>query len=128
MFSLTLPTRTQIYVCDPKIADLVFRERFSDPIKVMLGDGIFTVNGTKWKKQRTIASHMFTVRGLRDYMFDVFVDTTDHLLAKFDEIDDGSHIIDWYDMTNRLTFEAFTKIAFGVDVGCISSAPDIAEF
>eukprot|EP01084_Bolivina_argentea_P138606 243977_1 len=138
MFSVSIPARTQIYVSDPKITDLVFRERFSDAIKdassydaleVLLGDGIFTSNGIRWKKHRSIASHMFTVRSLRDYMFEVFVQTTDDLLHKLDEIlPEMNDIMDCYDMFNRLTFEAFTKIAFGVDVGAISSAPQLAEF
>lgn len=140
MFSMNIATRSQIYVADPKIADLVFRQQFSDaikaddafdPIKVLLGDGIFTSNGTRWKKHRSVASHMFTVRSLRDYMFRVFVETTDELLAKFDEIHNshtGGQVVDCYDMFNRLTFEAFTKVAFGVDAGCIASAPDLAEF
>ena len=137
MFSMNIATRSQIYVSDPKIADLVFRQQFSDalktdetfgPVKVLLGDGIFTSNGLRWKKHRSIASHMFTVRSLRDYMFRVFEETTDELLAKFDDIDTGDHVVDFYDMFNRLTFEAFTKVAFGVDAGCISSAPKLAEF
>eukprot|EP01084_Bolivina_argentea_P138608 243981_1 len=138
MFSCVIPTQTQIYCADPKIADLIFREKFSDAIKgdspfgalkVLLGDGIFTSNGAVWKKHRAIASHMFTVRSLRDYMFEVFVNTTDNLLNKFDELlANNDNIIDFYDMWNRLTFEAFTKIAFGVDVGAISSAPQLAEF
>jgi len=139
LFSMVLPTRTQIFTADPKIADLVFRERFSDavkgeeafePLKVLLGDGIFTSNGARWKKHRSTASHMFTVRSLRDYMFEVFEQTTDRLLDKVDEIAvmKNSDVVDFYDLFNRLTFEAFTKIAFGVDVGCISSAPKQAEF
>eukprot|EP00483_Globobulimina_turgida_P005160 UN05170 len=130
LFSVILPSRTQIYIADPKIFDFVFREQFADAIKhpntyksleILLGDGIFSTNGSKWKKHRAVASHMFTVRALRDYMFKVFNTTTDDLLSKFDEIKKrNEHKVNFYDMWNRLTFEAFTKIAFGVDVGVIN--------
>eukprot|EP01084_Bolivina_argentea_P138605 243975_1 len=137
IFSGIMPTQKMIFVANPKIVDLVFRERFPDAIKAgpfevlkcLLGDGIFTSNGIVWKKHRAIASHMFTVRSLRDYMFTVFNDTTDELLNKFDQLlENNDNIIDCYDMFNRLTFEAFTKIAFGVDVGAIDTAPQQAEF
>eukprot|EP01084_Bolivina_argentea_P276886 472552_1 len=138
LFSIQIPSRTQIFVADPKIIDSVFRQRFADankgdetfgPIKVLLGDGIFASNGIRWKKQRSIASGMFTVRSLSDYMFQVFVSTTDQLMNKFDEFQtNDTLIIDFYDMWNRLTFEALTLVSFGVNVKAISSAPQQCEF
>ena len=81
---------------------------------------------------------MFTVRALRDFMFDVFCSTSDHLLDKIDElrndngnVNDGNAVgvaVDVYDCFNRLTFEGFTKIAFGINVGEIAKAPAKAEF
>lgn len=75
-------------------------------------------NGENWKKQRNIASHMFTVRALKDCMFETFDSTMDRLLEKFEELKQTQSSINMYDMWNRLTFEAFTKIAFGMVSFC----------
>ena len=73
---------------------------------------------------------MFTTRSLRDYMFKNFMETTDKLLLKCDELSNinGKNGIDMYDMFLRLTFEAFTNTAFGIDVNAISVAPKVVPF
>merc|ERR550539_691060 len=71
---------------------------------------------------------MFTVRSLRDYMFEVFNDTTDVFLSKCEEMNSKNGYVDIYDMFNRLTLEAFTMVAFGVSLGTISSAPKEVDF
>lgn len=38
----------------------------------LLGDGIFTVDGEKWKHQRKTASHQFSTKLLRDFSCSVF--------------------------------------------------------
>jgi cytochrome P450 len=38
----------------------------------LLGDGIFAVDGDKWKQQRKIASYDFSARALRDFSGGVF--------------------------------------------------------
>ena len=130
----TFPQR--VFVADPKIADLCFRERFTSAIKgdtydvftEMLGKGIFTSNGQRWRKQRTTASHMFTARSLSSYMFKVFSETTDNFVDKCDEIQKMQGNVDIYDMFQRLTFEAFTNVAFGKHMNAISVAPKNIKF
>ena len=38
----------------------------------LLGDGIFAVDGDKWRQQRKIASYDFSTRALRDFSGAVF--------------------------------------------------------
>jgi cytochrome P450 len=38
----------------------------------LFGDGIFAVDGDKWKQQRKIASYDFSMRALRDFSGAVF--------------------------------------------------------
>ena len=42
-----------------------------DLLYILLGDGIFNVDGEQWRQQRKAASHMFTVNSLR-YMDTAF--------------------------------------------------------
>ena len=41
-------------------------------LKDFLGDGIFTVDGEKWREQRKISSHEFSTKMLRDFSTFVF--------------------------------------------------------
>lgn len=41
-------------------------------LKDLLGDGIFTVDGEKWREQRKISSHEFSTKMLRDFSVSIF--------------------------------------------------------
>lgn len=41
-------------------------------LKDLLGDGIFTVDGEKWREQRKVSSHEFSARALREVSTTVF--------------------------------------------------------
>ena len=65
-------------------------------------------------------------------MFVVFNQTTQQFIQKLEQLrikpnnnnnNTKDNIIDIYDMYNRLTLEAFTQAAFGVQIGCIDIAP-----
>lgn len=41
-------------------------------LKDLLGDGIFTVDGEKWREQRKVSSHEFSARALREVSITIF--------------------------------------------------------
>ena len=41
-------------------------------LKDLLGDGIFTVDGDKWRQQRKVSSHEFSTKVLRDFSSKIF--------------------------------------------------------
>jgi len=137
-YSTSIPLgKCFVFIVDPKLIDLLFRLKFGDADKgqevreclsPMFGKGIFSSDGQIWKKHRAIASRMFTVRSLRDYMFEVFIDTTNLFIKKCEEIQQTNGYVDIYDMFNRLTLEAFTQVAFGVPLGTIECAPKEVVF
>lgn len=43
-----------------------------DNLKDLLGDGIFAVDGEKWREQRKISSHEFSTKMLRDFSTLIF--------------------------------------------------------
>lgn len=43
-----------------------------DILKDLLGDGIFAVDGEKWRQQRKISSHEFSTKVLRDFSSAIF--------------------------------------------------------
>ena len=78
--SFTSLYRHIITIYDPKIAKYVFDTKFNCFVKgyrlqrelnEILGDGIFTSDPPKWKFHRKVASRMFSMRNLKNYMFEV---------------------------------------------------------
>lgn len=60
-------------------------EYFKDKLRQALGDGIFNVDGHKWKVQRKTASMLFTSKNFRDLFMPVFRKNLGQLDALIDE-------------------------------------------
>ena len=41
-------------------------------LKDLVGDGIFAVDGKKWREQRKLLSHEFSTKMLRDFSISIF--------------------------------------------------------
>ena len=60
------------------IASILFLEDFVqgsynyNKLRDLLGDGIFTVDGEKWRQQRKISSHEFSTKMLKEFSIEVF--------------------------------------------------------
>ena len=94
----------------------------------LLGDGIFLSDPPKWKMHRKVASRMFSMRNLKNYMFDCTVDHTKQVIDKINSDDDFLDDVDIYNMLSRFTLDCFTAIAFGKSVDSTSIYPEIHPF
>lgn len=94
----------------------------------LLGKGIFASDAKQWRVQRRAASHLFTNYRLRNQMTVSFCKYADRLIEKCEELRGEDKTVDMFDMFNRMTLDAFTKIAFGYDLGCIKKAPEVLPF
>lgn len=63
-------------------------------LKDLLGDGIFTVDGEKWRDQRKVSSHEFSARALRDVSAIVFKENAVKLANVLSESADSDSPID----------------------------------
>ncbi|KAF3623197.1 putative cytochromeC1-like isoform X1 [Capsicum annuum] len=72
----------------------------------LLGDGIFKVDGEKWKNQRKISSYEFSTKNLRDFSSAVFRIGAVKLAQKVSEAD----------LFTKSTLETVFKILLGVDL------------
>lgn len=63
-------------------------------LKDLLGDGIFTVDGDKWRQQRKISSHEFSTRMLREFSSAVFQKNAAKVADKLSEIAAANQTID----------------------------------
>jgi len=129
------PNKRLVLVIHPIYAKHIFETCFESAIKdddltqrfeELLGEGIFAVNGEKWKFHRKIASRMFSHRNLKNYMFDVSIENVKRLMEKLNAFDQKS--VDFNDLLGRFTLDTFCEIAFGQTIGSVSSYPDCNTF
>lgn len=63
-------------------------------LKDLLGDGIFTVDGEKWREQRKISSHEFSTKVLRDFSSAAFRKNAAKLAQLLSEAATSDKILD----------------------------------
>ena len=123
------------HVLQDNFGNYVKGDRLNAAFKDLLGDGIFAVDGLKWKVHRQLMSRMFSrnllrysASNMRQKLLDALDDMKDELKKKFSMgvkagtvKSEGSYIqIDMKDLLMRLTFDATTQLAFGLDLDTVS--------
>lgn len=63
-------------------------------LKDLLGDGIFTVDGDKWREQRKISSYEFSTKVLRDFSSVAFRENVAKLAQLLSEAANSDNILD----------------------------------
>lgn len=63
-------------------------------MKDLLGDGIFGVDGEKWRHQRKLASYEFSTKVLRDFSSTVFREHAAKLVARISQVVSSQNSID----------------------------------
>ncbi|KAF5816789.1 putative abieta-7,13-dien-18-ol hydroxylase [Helianthus annuus] len=80
-YRLITPFRNEVYTSDPANVEYILKTNFEnyikgtyhhDILKDLMGDGIFTVDGDKWREQRKISSYEFSTKVLRDFSSVIF--------------------------------------------------------
>ncbi|KAL3341982.1 hypothetical protein AABB24_026147 [Solanum stoloniferum] len=97
--------QSDVYTSDPANIEYILKTNFPNygkgwhhysRLNDLLGDGIFTVDGEKWKSQRKISSYEFSTKNLRDFSSAVFRISAD--------------------LFTKSTLETVFKILLGVDL------------
>ncbi|MQM02122.1 hypothetical protein Taro_034886, partial [Colocasia esculenta] len=88
----------------------------------LLGDGIFAVDGTKWRHQRKLASHEFSSRALRDYSTAVFKKNAAKLARGICEAVDVQQVIDIQEWFMKSTMDSIFEVAFGIELNCLQGS------
>ncbi|KAG2568175.1 hypothetical protein PVAP13_7NG297500, partial [Panicum virgatum] len=126
-FRVLTPACNDVYTVDPANVEYVLKANFAnygkgammhDVMEDLLGDGIFNVDGAKWRHQRNVASHEFSTRVLRDYSSAVFRDTAAELAAVVATAAGGEKM-DVHDLLMRSTLESIFQVGFGVSLGAV---------
>ncbi|KAJ3292531.1 Protein kinase alk2 [Rhizoclosmatium sp. JEL0117] len=99
--------------------------RFQSVFRDLLGHGIFNADGEEWKSQRKLAANIFNVKNFKDYVRNVFSTEMESFSKVLDTHAETGETFDLQELFFRFTFDSFTHIGFGVDVGTMSTAGTI---
>ncbi|XP_008777558.2 cytochrome P450 704C1-like isoform X1 [Phoenix dactylifera] len=128
-FRLFSPTRSLIYTVDPAIVEYILRTNYTNygkgsynynNLKDLLGDGIFAVDGEKWRHQRKLASYEFTTKNLRDFSSDVFRSNASRLSLIISKAANSNQAMDIQDLFMKSTLDSIFKIGFGEELDTLS--------
>ncbi|KAI9084513.1 hypothetical protein K1719_033501 [Acacia pycnantha] len=127
-FRLLGPGMSEHYTTDTKNVEHVLKGRFEDYstgkylqeiVRDLFGDGIFTVDGEKWKKQRRLASYEFSTRVLRDFSSSAFRTNAAKLVRLVSGFSEKGQVFDMQDILMRCTLDSIFKVGFGVELNCL---------
>eukprot|EP01018_Ginkgo_biloba_P016140 Gb_31694 [translate_table: standard] len=130
-FRLAYPTFNCIYTADPANVEHILKSNFAnygkgpcnyDIMKDLLGDGIFSVDGDKWRQQRKLASLEFSAKVLRDFSSVEFRNSAIKLANVLLEVGRKKQTVEMQDLLMRSTMDAICKVGFGVDLNSLSSS------
>ncbi|KAK3220891.1 hypothetical protein Dsin_014861 [Dipteronia sinensis] len=93
----------------------------------LFGDGIFAVDGDKWRHQRKLASYEFSTKVLRDFSTAVFRANAAKLTSKISEAAVGRQTIDLQEMLMKSTFDSIFKVGFGVELNALSGSNEFGN-
>ncbi len=117
--SIRIPRFEWTMINDPADIERLFldrdegfkKDRYIEPIRWVLGDGLLTSEGAFWRQQRALSAHAFTPRRIKGYGAAIS-DAADRMLRGFS---DGA-VIDVHDAMFRLTLDVVAKTLFDADV------------
>ncbi|KAJ8450154.1 hypothetical protein Cgig2_033348 [Carnegiea gigantea] len=115
----TTDVRNIEHILKTKFDKYVKGEYMMDIIRDLFGEGIFAVNGGKWRQQRKLASHEFSTRVLRDFSCAAFRRSAAKLARIVLEISKAKQSFDIHDMLMRYTLDSIFKVGFAVDLNCL---------
>ncbi|KAL0373571.1 UNVERIFIED_CONTAM: cytochrome [Sesamum radiatum] len=124
-YRLIGPFRSEVYTSDPANVEYMLKTNFENYgkgwynysiLKDLLGDGIFTVDGEKWREQRKVSSYEFSTRVLRDFSSVIFRNNVIKLSKIVSEAAISNKPMDVQDLFMKATLDSIFRVAFGVDL------------
>ncbi|KAK9273722.1 hypothetical protein L1049_018532 [Liquidambar formosana] len=130
-FRLLAQAQSEIYTTDVRNIEHVLKTNFDkyskgkynqDIVIDLFGQGIFAVDGEKWRQQRKLASFEFSARVLRDFSCFVFRRNSAKLATTVSELSLAGRVFDIQDLLMRCTLDSIFKVGFGVDLNCLEGS------
>ncbi|KAF6160301.1 hypothetical protein GIB67_019070 [Kingdonia uniflora] len=133
-YRMITPTHSEIYTVDPRNVKHVLKTNFSNYgkgqynygiMKDLFEDGIFAVDGEKWRHQRKLASYEFSTKVLRDFSSVIFLANAAKLVAKVSEAATSNIMMDLQELLMKCTLDSIFKVGFGTELNSLSGSDEI---
>ncbi|KAL5746161.1 hypothetical protein ACOSP7_027307 [Xanthoceras sorbifolium] len=117
--------KTEVYTSDPANVEYILKTNFPNygkgsyaynNLTDLLGDGIFVVDGEKWRHQRKFASYEFSTKILRDFSSEVFKTNALKLARVVSEAAASKRSIEIQDLFMKSTLDSVFKVLLGVEL------------
>ncbi|WOL05717.1 Cytochrome P450 [Canna indica] len=130
-YRLLSPFGQQVYTTEPQVIEYILKTSFNNfgkgsfnygNMKDLFGDGIFAVDGEKWRHQRKLASFNFSTKVLRDFSGAIFKNNAvklAHLIASYAS---SSNKFDIQDFLQKSTMDSIFRIGFGLQLNCLDGS------
>lgn len=86
----------------------------------LFGDGIFAVDGEKWRHQRKLASFEFSTKVLREFSSVVFRSNAAKFCKTISDAASFGKQIEMQDLLMKSTLDSIFKVGFGVELDTLS--------
>ncbi|KAL0359004.1 UNVERIFIED_CONTAM: cytochrome [Sesamum angustifolium] len=135
-YRLITESHCEVYTTDPLNVEYILKANFPnygkgekncDLMKDLFGDGIFAVDGTKWRHQRKLASYEFSAKVLRDFSSSVFRSNAAKLDLKVNSEALAGREVDLQDMLMKSAMDTMFKVGFGVDLDTLSGSDETSN-
>ncbi|KAL0382315.1 UNVERIFIED_CONTAM: cytochrome [Sesamum calycinum] len=135
-YRLITESHCEVYTTDPLNVEYILKTNFPnygkgekncDLMKDLFGDGIFAVDGTKWRHQRKLASYEFSAKVLRDFSSSVFRSNAAKLALKVNSEALAGREVDLQDNANEVSNGYNFKVGFGVDLDTLSGSDETSN-
>uniref|UniRef100_A0A7N0V2L4 Cytochrome P450 n=1 Tax=Kalanchoe fedtschenkoi TaxID=63787 RepID=A0A7N0V2L4_KALFE len=132
-FRFITPHRSEVFTADPVNVEYMLKTNFANygkgeyhygVMSDLLGDGIFAVDGEKWRHQRRLATLEFNTKVLRDFSTAVFLSNSVKLAANVLAAARGESVIDLQDVLLKSTLDSIFKVGFGADLNLLSGTDE----
>ncbi|KAL3645254.1 hypothetical protein CASFOL_010434 [Castilleja foliolosa] len=136
-FRILYLDNVEIYTSDPANVEYFLKTNFAnygkgsfhhDILEGLLGDGIFTVDGEKWRQQRKMSSYEFSTRNLRDFSSGVFKANAANLARIISSSVKSNQTIEIQDLFMKSALDTVFKVALGVDLDSMSGKTEGSQF
>ncbi|XP_017978011.1 PREDICTED: cytochrome P450 704C1 isoform X2 [Theobroma cacao] len=127
-YRLLSPFRSEVYTSEPDNVEYILKTNFQNYgkgeynyslLKGLLGDGIFAVDGDKWRQQRKVSSYEFSTKVLRDFSTVVFRKNAAKLANIVSDAAKSNKIMDIQDLFMKSTLDSIFKVGFGVELDSV---------
>ncbi|KAK2980932.1 hypothetical protein RJ640_022911, partial [Escallonia rubra] len=130
---IVTPSNSEVYTADPVNVEHMLKTNFpnygkgvyhGDIMRDLFGDGIFAVDGDKWRHQRKLASHEFSTKVLRDFSTAVFRTNAAKLSQKVSVAAGAKQTMDLQDLLMKTTLDSIFKVGFGFELDTLSGSDE----